>query len=99
MENLVVVVSPDRGLKVTLVSFDAPSQIFKIRIEELSTEKARYHVAVKHGDGCQTQIDYATYDVNKHTEHSFFTLCNEAPKEIEIVRVVEPYPPNKPTLT
>ena len=51
MENLVVVVSPDRGLKVTLVSFDAPSQIFKIRIEELSTEKARYHVTVKHGDG------------------------------------------------
>jgi hypothetical protein len=86
-ENLGVVFSADGALKVTLVAFDASSGEGLIRIEELSAEKARYYVIVKHFDGCETRIDYTTYDVNKHAEHSFFTRCNDAPKKIEIVRV------------
>ena len=87
MENFGVVLSADGALRVTLAAFDASTGECRIRIEELSFVKARYLVIVKHGDGCDTQIDYATYDVNKHTEHSFFTNCNDSPKKIEIVRV------------
>lgn len=87
MENLDVVVSPDGALKVTLVAFDAPSGECRIRIEELSAEKGRYYVIVKHADACETRIDYETYDVNKHADHSFFTHCSDAPKKIEIIRV------------
>ena len=88
MENFDFVVSSDGALKVTLISFDPPNGEGKIRIDELLQRNARYYVIVKHGDGCETQIDYETYDVNKTAEHSFFTHCNDAPKKIEIVRVL-----------
>jgi hypothetical protein len=87
VESVDVVFSSDGALKVTLVAFDALTGEGRIRIEELAAEKARYYVTVKHGDGCETRIDYMTYDVNKHAEHSFFTHCNDAPKKIEIVRL------------
>jgi hypothetical protein len=92
-ENPNTVVSPDGALQVTLVVFDAASGECTIRIEELSAEKARYSVIVRHSDGCETRIDYATYDVNKHAEHSFFTNCNDAPKNIEVVRVFTEHSP------
>jgi len=87
VKNADVVVSSDGALRVTLVAFDAPTGEGRIRIEELAPGKARYYVTVKHGDGCETRIDYMTYDVNKHAEHSFFTQCSDAPKKIEIVRM------------
>ena len=87
VENVDGVVSSDGALKVTLVAFDASTGEGRIRIEELAAGKARYYVTVKHGDGCETRIDYMTYDVNKHAEHSFFTQCSDAPKKIEIVRM------------
>jgi len=87
VENADVVVSSDGALRVILLAFDAPTGEGRIRIEELAPGKARYYVTVKHGDGCETRIDYMTYDVNKHGEHSFFTHCNDAPKKIEIVRL------------
>lgn len=92
LEKLDSVVSADGALKVTLVDFDAPSREGTIRIEELAAGKARYHVTVKHSDGCETRIDYVTYDVNKHAEHSFITRCDDAPKKIEIVRVTAAEP-------
>jgi hypothetical protein len=93
LEILDGAVSADGALRVTLVSFDAPSGEGRVRIEELSQEKARFYVTLKHGDGCETRIEYETYDVHKAAEHSFFTHCNDVLKNIEIVRLAIPESP------
>ena len=81
------VVSPDGALKATLTAFDPRSGQGRVKIEELKTERGRFHVTVTYGEAGQTRIDYKTYDVHKASEFPFTTNRHDAIKEITIVRV------------